>query len=116
LADGSPNNIQVTPNNHYWRDMGVWYDENRIYDVTHLRLREISLAFQLPKEWLENTPLGNASLTFSGQNLWFDAFNTPDGANFDPEVGSLGVGNGRGFDYVTGPTSKKYGASLRITF
>ena len=116
LADGSPNNIQVTPNQHYWRDMGVWHSENRIYDATHIRLREISLGFNLPKEWLENSPLGNASLTFSGQNLWYKAFNFPAGANFDPEVASLGVGNGRGFDFVTGPTSKKYGASLRITF
>ena len=116
LADGSPNNIQVTANQHYWRDLGVFIFENRIYDATHIRLREVSLAFNLPKEWLENSPLGNASLTFSGQNLWFDAFNFPDGANFDPEVASLGVGNGRGFDFVTGPTSKKYGASLRITF
>ena len=116
LADGSPNNIQITPNNHYWRDMGVFISENRIYDATHLRLREVSLSFQLPKEWLESTPLGNASLTFSGQNLWYDAFNFPDGSKFDPEMASLGVGNGRGFEYMNGATSKKYGASLRVTF
>lgn len=116
LADGSPNNIQITPNRHYWEHTGVFYDENRIFDATTLRLREISLSIVAPSNWLTKTPFGAASLTFSGQNLWYKAFNFPESINFDPEVLSLGVGNGRGFDYVTGPTSKKYGATLSLTF
>ena len=116
LADGSPNNIQITPNNHYWRNGGVFNDEQRIFDATTLRLREISLTITAPSSWLANTPFGAASLTFSGQNLWYKAFNFPDSINFDPEVLSLGVGNGRGFDYVTGPTSRRYGATLTFSF
>ncbi|MFQ5445822.1 MAG: SusC/RagA family TonB-linked outer membrane protein [Saprospiraceae bacterium] len=112
----APNDIQITPNQHFWHDAGVFYDENRMFDGTTLRLREVSLSYDLPAKWLENSPFGALSLTFSGQNLWFKSFNIPDGANFDPEVLSLGVGNGRGFDFVTGPTSKKFGGSLRITF
>ncbi len=117
-ADGTyvPNTTQVTPNEHFWRDAGVWFDENRMFDGTTLRLREVSLSFELPKRLLDNTPLGNASFIISGQNLWYRAFNIPAGANFDPEVLSLGVGNGQGFDFVTGPTSKKIGGTLRITF
>jgi TonB-linked SusC/RagA family outer membrane protein len=111
-----PNTTQITSNRHFWEDAGVFYDENRMFDGTTLRLREISLTYDFPANWLANSPFGALSLTFSGQNLWFKAFNIPDGANFDPEVLSLGVGNGRGFDFVTGPTSKKFGGSLRITF
>ncbi|GAB5523964.1 MAG: SusC/RagA family TonB-linked outer membrane protein [Roseivirga sp.] len=115
-ADGSPNDVQITPNRHYWEHTGVFYDENRMFDATTLRLREISLSVVAPSSWLTKTPFGSASLTFSGQNLWYKAFNFPESINFDPEVLSLGVGNGRGFDYVTGPTSKKYGATLSLTF
>lgn len=115
-ADGTPNDIQNTPNDAYWRNTGVWYDENRIFDATTVRLREVSLSFQVPDSWLESTPFGTASLTFSGQNLWYEAVNFPESINFDPEVLSLGVGNGRGFDFVTGPTSKRYGATLSFTF
>lgn len=116
--DGSlvPNDIQVTSNNAYWRNTGVWYDENRIFDGTVVRLREISLSYSLPKKFLKNTPFGSASLTFSGQNIWYKAVNFPESVNFDPEVLSLGVGNGRGFDFVTGPTSKRFGGSLSFTF
>jgi hypothetical protein len=52
----------------------------------------------------------------SGENLWYNAPNFPPGVNFDPEVLSLGVGNGRGFDYLTGPTAKKFGANITLTF
>ena len=37
--DGNVNNIQVTPNAHYWRDTGVWYDEQRMFDASIVRLR-----------------------------------------------------------------------------
>ena len=117
-ADGElvPNDIQVTPNNAYWRNTGVWYDENRIFDATHVRLREISLSYDFPKSMLDNSPFGAVSLVVSGQNLWYNAVNFPESINFDPEVLSLGVGNGRGFDFVTGPTSKRFGGTLMITF
>jgi len=110
------NDIQVSANNAYWRNTGVWYDENRIFDATTIRLREISLSFAIPQKFLDKTPFGNASLTFAGQNMWYKAVNFPESINFDPEVLSLGVGNGRGFDFVTGPTSKRFGGTLSFTF
>ena len=36
--------------------------------------------------------------------------------NFDPEVISTGVGNGRGLDFRTAPTARKYGITLNATF
>jgi len=116
--DGSlaPNTVQNTANDYYWESTGVFYDENRIFDATTLRLREISLSYDFPKSMLENSPFGAVSLVVSGQNLWYDAVNFPDSINFDPEVLSLGVGNGRGFDFVTGPTAKKIGGTLLFTF
>ena len=52
----------------------------------------------------------------SGFNMWYKAYNTPDGINFDPNVAGLGAGNGQGFDYLTGPSSKRYGVSINATF
>ena len=115
-ADGNPNTVQVTTTRHHWEHMGVFYDEQKVYDGTVIRLREISLTFTAPKSMLASTPFGRASLTLAGQNLWYKAPNFPASLNFDPEVQSLGVGNGRGFEYMTGPTAKKYGATLSLTF
>ena len=115
-AEGNPNTVQITPNRHYWEHTGVFYDENRIFDGTTVRLREISLSYSLPANMLAKTQIAGASITFAGQNLWYKALSFPDSVNFDPEVLSLGVGNGQGFDFVTGPTSKRYGATLSLTF
>ncbi len=115
-ADGTPNDIQITSTTHFWQNSGVFISENKIFDGTYLKLREVSLSYDLPKKWLEKSPFGQIQFSLSGQNLWFRAFNFPRSANFDPEVLSLGVGNGRGFEYLNVPTSKKYGASLRVTF
>ena len=56
------------------------------------------------------------SFSVVGNNMWFKAFNFPKHLNFDPEVMSLGVGNGQGFDYFTGPSAKRYGFNFNLTF
>ena len=115
--DGSPNVKQTTANAHYWPNTGVFYDENSVYDASVMRLREVSLSLVAPKSFLNGTPFGSASLTMSAQNIWHLAWNFPRGANFDPEVISYGAGsNARGWDEMTGPTAKKWGATLSLTF
>ena len=115
-STGQPNDIQVTSTEAYFNNIGFGTDELVIYDATHIRLREASISYRFPKEWLDRTPFGNVSLTVSGQNLWVKAFNTPDSVNYDPELNSLGVGNSQGFDYLTSWNSRRYGMSIKVTF
>ncbi len=109
------NNIQIYAGDA-WFSGYFGADEGSIFDGTTIRLREISLAYDLPKRFLSNTPFGAFSFKLYGQNMWYKAVNFPKGVNFDPEVLSLGVGNGQGFDYLTGPTAKRYGVSLNVRF
>ena len=115
LDDGSPNDIQTYMGNTFF-DGYFGADEGSIFDGTNIRLREVSLAFVLPQMFTDKTPFGRIGISIAGENLWFNAPNTPVGTNFDPEVLSTGVGNGRGFDLRTGPTAKKYGITLNATF
>jgi hypothetical protein len=114
FANGTPNNIQISPNDHYWENLGN--SEFKVYDATSIRLREISLSYSFPEEVLSKTPFGDLTISAIGNNLWFKAVNFPDSINFDPSVNSEGVGNSRGFDLLTGPTAKRYGISLRASF
>ena len=91
-------------------------DELRVYDATVLRLQELSLSYSLPDSIIDKTPFGNVTVTASGFNLWFNAPNVPEGTNFDPNIAGVGVGNGRGFDFLNGPSSRRYGMSLKLTF
>lgn len=115
-SDGTtPNNIQAYIGDLFFNSY-FFADEGTIFDATVLRLREVTLSYRLPQSLLESSPFGQASIVLAGENLWFNAPNFPEHVNFDPEVLSLGVGNGRGFDYITGPTAKKYGVTLNLTF
>jgi TonB-linked SusC/RagA family outer membrane protein len=115
LADGSPNNIQIFAGDAFFEGF-FGPTEGQIFDGTHLRLREVALSYEFPRSFLENSPIGSASISLTGENLWFNALNFPEGINFDPEVLSLGVGNGRGIDFVTGPTAERIGVTLSLTF
>ena len=115
-ADGSPNDIQINNSTYYFNNVLFGPSELQVYDATTLRLQEISLGYNLSKEALDNTPFGSVSVKFSGFNLWYRAINTPKGANFDPNTAGLGVGNGSGFDFINGPSTRRYGISLKATF
>jgi len=113
---GEPNTIQINNSQYYFSNILFGPDELQIYDGSVIRLQEVSLGYSLPKSFLEKTPFGSLSLKVSGYNLWYDAYNTPDGINFDPNVAALGVGNGQGFDFLSGPSSKRYGISITASF
>jgi len=113
--DGEPNQVQIFAGDAFFEGF-FGPDEGAVFDGTTLRLREVSLGYTLPKTLLTNTPFGSLGINFSAENVWFRAFNFPEGINFDPEVLSVGVGNGRGLDFITGPTARRFGVSLNATF
>lgn len=117
-ADGTPNDIQTSVTNAYFNDLGFGPSDRSIYDATVVRLREASLSYAFPDKWLKKTPFGSASITVSGQNLWYYAPNFPKHMNYDPEAGtSFGVGNSTGgFELLTGPSSRRFGISLKTSF
>ncbi len=130
-ANGNPqtNTVQLHANDWWFINTfgSAGPQEFSVFDATTIRLREISLGYEIPKKWLAKTPFGSASIMFTGRNLWFDAVNFPDDLNFDPETNSLGAGNveglspfqngnAQGIDLGIIPTTKRYGVNLRFTF
>jgi hypothetical protein len=115
-STGEANTLQINNSQYYFSNLLFGPKELTVYDASVLRLQEISLGYSLPQSAIDKTPFGAISFTATGFNLWYDAYNTPDAANFDPNVAGLGVGNGRGFDYLNGPSSKRYGLSVKLSF
>ncbi len=127
LLDESGNKIrnvtQIPTNDLYFANGGSvtsfginGQDEMSVYDGTVIRLREVSLAYQLPDAWLDGTPIGSARVSLTGRNLWFNAPNIPKHTNFDPEVNGFGSTNTQGIEYSSAPQSKRYGVNLKFTF
>jgi outer membrane receptor protein involved in Fe transport len=115
-AEYIPNDIQITSAGVYFANVAFGPSDLQIYDGTTIRLRDISLNYDLPKSLLEKTPFKRISVGVSGQNLWFKAVNFPKEMNFDTDVLSTGVGNGLGFDMFTGPSARRFGGMIRLTF
>ena len=114
--EGQKNSTQINNSTYYFSNVLYGPDELGVYDATVFRLQELSLGYSLPQKMLGKTPFGLINLTFTGNNLWFLAPNMPKNANFDPNVAGLGVGNGQGFEYLNGPSSRRYGLSLKASF
>ena len=114
--DGTPNTLQINNSTYYFSNVLFGPLELNVYDGSVVRLQELSLSYSFPQKFLDKTPFGALSLTATGFNLWYDAYNTPDAANFDPNVAGTGVGNARGWDFLNGPSSKRYGISIKASF
>jgi len=114
--DGTPNDIQITASNYFFGGYHTGPDEPNVFDGSTIRLRELSLGYELPTSLLAKTPFKRASVAVSGTNLWFNALNFPPNMNYDTDVLGTGVGNGLGFDFVTGPSSRRFGGTVTLTF
>lgn len=117
-----PNVTQITLNDLYFspttnsNTFGInSVDEATIYDATVYRLREISLAYDVPKKFLEKTFIGSMSISLIGNNLWYFAPNVPKYTNFDPDVTSYGSSNLQGIETTSAPSSKRFGLRVNLT-
>jgi len=118
--DGTPryvkNDRQISAADYFFSGYQGATDQPNVFDGSTIRLREVSLAYSVPKNIMAKTPFKKASFAMSGTNLWFLALNFPPNMNFDTDVLGTGVGNGLGFDFVTGPSSRRLGGTLTLTF
>ncbi|TNF70513.1 MAG: SusC/RagA family TonB-linked outer membrane protein [Bacteroidetes bacterium] len=113
---GETNTKQINNSTYFFSNLLFGPTETRIYDASVIRLQELSFGYSFPKKFLDKTPFGALTVTAQGFNLWYDAYNMPDGANFDPNVAGVGINNGRGFDFINGPSSRRYGISIKASF
>lgn len=88
---------------------------NRILDKSFVKLREVTLTWQLPKAWLSPIKSTGASLSLFGRNLytWLPKGNR----TIDPEVSNYGNDLTSEFgEFRTGPSTRTFGASLKVSF
>lgn len=98
----------------YWARVAGGYGptEEWVKDATNLRLRELSIGYNLPKSVLSKTFMRSAKISFVGRNLWMIHSKVK---GFDPEAG-YSTGNAQGFEYGSMPTLRSFGFNLNVTF
>jgi len=122
-ANGKPVYVEnSTPINHsnyysYYNlsDNPAMAYRNIILTRTFVKLREVTLGYNLPKAFVNRIGISNAKVSVFGRNLytWLPASNHI----VDPEVGNLGSDLAGAFgEDASGPPLRYYGARLNVSF
>lgn len=119
VATSTPNNIEVVKGGtdggtNFYSNYGfVNLTELTIEDGGWVRMRDVSLSYNLPNSILDKSPFSAASITFSARNL----FLITDYSGVDPETNLTGdSSNVIGYDYFNNPNTKSFGVNVNLTF
>lgn len=97
----------------YWRRLNA-INEATTQDATYIKLRNVSLSYDIKPGILAKTPFKSASIGVTGRNLWI---HKPHFTGSDPEASSFGSSNGsQGVYSFSTPTSRSVNFNLRFTF
>ena len=86
-----------------------------IEDGSYARLKNVTLGFNLPKEWIQQMGISVFRLYVSGTNLWTLTKYT----GFDPEISSFkkqGNYGASGIDLSGYPSQQTFSVGLNLTF
>lgn len=87
--------------------------EQYVYDATNIRLREMSLGFNVPTSLLEKTKLfKGATISAVGRNLFFIYNSAP----FDPDALYSTGNNLQGVDIFGMPATRSIGFNVKLNF
>lgn len=112
---GAPNDIPVNAET-LWKGMGsrtAPVGEVFTRSATNTRLREMSIGYKLPQSLLKRLPVSSIEIAVVGRNLFF--LYRKD-SNIDPDF-TQGIETvSEGFQSFAPPTTRSFGANLRINF
>ena len=89
-------------------------DQRRfVYDASYVKLREVTLGYNIPHRLIKKIKIKNAKISVVGRNLWTIYRNTPQG--IDPESGTTS-GNGQGIEYGSFLPTRTLGVNVKLVF
>lgn len=88
--------------------------ESSIQDGTYLKLRNVTLSYDLKSKVLQHSFFKSATISAVGRNLWIYS---PHFTGADPEVSTYGTANGNQSIYAfSTPTTRSYNFSVKLSF
>lgn len=86
--------------------------EEFLYDGSYVKMREMSLGWNIPKRWLLKTPLQSIKFSVVGRDLFFFHKNTPG----NPEGANSRSDYAQAFENTSMPPTRSFGFNLNIKF
>lgn len=122
MVDGSGNPVKNTKEvavQQYWNSIvstsnpNIGITEANLYDATNIRLRNIQLSYNVPRSKLIKTPIQNAKISASCNNVWMIKSHMN---GIDPESVFATGSNAVGFENGGFPTMRSFLLTVSLGF
>ncbi len=113
ISTTTPNTTEVTLDQAWYATTGGGFGgpaEQFIEDGSFLKLREVSLFYQLKPQWLAKTFLQGIEVGFTARNFLL----LTKYKGVDPETSLMGSFNAQGLDYFNMPSTHSYIFNLKV--
>jgi TonB-linked SusC/RagA family outer membrane protein len=117
MADGAggfvPNNVVVSAKSFNQSSYSNSIEESAIFDATYVKLRQVSIGYTFPKEWLDHTAVTDIKFSVVARNL---AILYKAAPHIDPETGFSSSNANQGMEFGQIPSARSYGFNLSVKF
>jgi TonB-linked SusC/RagA family outer membrane protein len=117
MADGAggyvPNNVVVSAKSFNQNTYSNSIEESSIFDATYVKLRQVSIGYTFPKEWLDHTAITDIKFSVVARNL---AILYKAAPHIDPETGFSSGNSMQGMEFGQIPSARSYGFNLSVKF
>lgn len=111
-SEGTANDVAIGAQDHFFANGGYIIGAADVYDGSFIKLREMSLGYTLPRQWLSNAGVYDVKLSIVGRNL---AILDKDIPHVDPDS-AISSGNIQGLEGGALPTTRSIGVNLSLRF
>lgn len=112
--------LQFAPNDNKqflqdWISRYYGTDEGILMSRTFVKLREVTLGYELPKNWVKKAGMQRVFVSLTGRNLlyWAEKKDVDVEQFVGPSAGNYGAG---GLSTLQSPTLRRYGLNVNVTF
>lgn len=109
--NGAPYDEYIDPISYFSQFQSNTIADPFVHDASYVKLRDLSVSFNLPKKWLNTTFINSASVGFVGRNLWLISVAEDNVHGWDPSELSNTYGENAQL-----PGTRSYGFSVNLTF
>jgi hypothetical protein len=112
-STGEQNSKVITAENYYTNIAGPnGLGEAFLYKSSYIKMREMSIGYIFPSEWLRNLPIKSVKLSVVGRDLFFIKKDAP----VNPESALTRSDYAQAFEYSSMPPTRSFGLTLNVKF
>ena len=117
MSDGNggyvPNDVLVTAKAYNQRSFSNGVESSSIFDASYVKLRQISIGYSLPKEFIKNSVVKSLKISIVGRNLAILYKRAP---HIDPETGFSASNGNQGQEFGQYPSARNIGFNINMKF